>query len=129
MKTPTEIKQDLYRYICGTDLKTAITGEVSYTGRETDREDCCIDVQDGDAEQIQTAFVYVRIYVPMIPNNGRMKPNITRIKPLEKLCEQVFASGFGDTFRFELKKQLTTQVQGKDEYVISNKIEYKQFNG
>lgn len=129
MKTPSEIKKDIYRFICASDLKDAITGEVSYTGRETDKEDCCISLQDSDNDQIQTAFVYVNVYVPKIPNNGRMKDNISRLSILEKLCEKVLMCGDGDTFRFELRKQLTLDVNGKDESVITNKLEYLQFNG
>lgn len=129
MKTPTEIKIDLYRHICASELKKAITGEVSYTGRETDKEDCIINVQDSDNSQIQTAFVYVNVYVPKKPNNGKMRDDARRLKELEKLCETVLSIGRGETFRFELTKQLTKGVQGKDESVISNKIEYKQFNG
>ena len=129
MNTPTEIKIDLYRHITPSALAEAITGNVSYTGRETDREDCCISVQDSDNDQIQTAFVYVNVYVPKIPNNGRKIDNVPRLKVLEKLCEQVLQTGRGETFRFELKKQLTIDVRGKDESVISNKIEYSQFNG
>lgn len=129
MKTPKEICKDIYKFVCATEIKDAITGKVSYTGRKTDKEDCCIELQDNDCDQVQTAFVYVRIYVPNMTSGGKSVENVPRTEPLEKLCATLLERGHGDTFRFELKQQLTLPVQGKDEFVITNKIEYSQFNG
>lgn len=128
MKTEVEIREDMYAFICGCGLEDSISGVVSYTGRETSKEDCIISVQDSDSDQIQTAFVYVNVYVPDISSGGRKQENVLRTEELSKLFAQTLESGFGDTFRFELVKQNIKAVNGKDEHVIINKIEYKSLN-
>lgn len=128
MKTDVQIRQDMYQYINAQGLGQSITGEVSYTGRETDKEDCVISVQDSDAEQTQTAIVYVNVYVPDISSGGRKQEAVSRTEELATLFAEKLESGFGDTFRFELKKQRIIPVNGKKEHVITHKIEYLQSN-
>lgn len=128
MKTEVEIREDMYAFICGCGLDDFISGVVSYTGRETNKEDCIISVQDSDSDQIQTAFVYVNVYVPDISSGGRKQENVLRTEELSKLFARTLESGFGDTFRFELVKQRIKAVNGKDEHVIMNKIEYLTLN-
>ena len=129
MKTPKEICKDIFAYINGTELKDAITGVVSYNGRKTDREDCCIQLQDNMTAQVQECFVYVRIYVKDIVSDGKDVEDISRTEVLERLCSEVLESGFGDDFRFDLDQQLTLKVADRDEHCITNRVEYKHFNG
>ncbi len=128
MKTDVEIRQDIYGFIMGSPIKETITGKVSYTDDHEGGEDCMISVPDNENGQIQEVFVYVRVYVPNINSQGRSKENVPRTKLLERLCADVLESGFGATFRFELDRQIAKPVNGKDEYCISNRLRYKQFN-
>ena len=128
MKTDIEIRQDIYKVVCNSDIKTTITGEVSYTGRSTDTEDCIISLQDNDNEQIQEAFVYVNVYVKNITSGGVSKEDVKRTKTLAKLCSEVLDHGVGESFKFHLAKQRVIAVNGKDEFCISNKLSYNNFN-
>ena len=128
MKTDVEIKQDMYACIVSCGLNAEISGSVGYTGRETDKEDCIISVLDSDAEQVQTAIVYVNVYVPDITSGGRKQEDVSRTEVLSKLFSEKLQSGFGETFRFSLRKQRIEAVQGRDEHVITHRIEYLQLN-
>ena len=129
MRTDIEIRQDIYKFVCASAIKEAITGKVSYTDDHDDGEDCMISVPDNENAQIQDVFVYVRVYVPNINSNGKSVENVSRTGTLAKLCSQVLESGFGHTFRFTLDKQITKPVNGKDEHCISNRLRYHNFNG
>lgn len=130
MKTDVEIRQDIYNYIIGTELKDEIKGCISYQGRgdKANSEDCIISILDNENGQIQVCDVNVNIYVQNINSGGRSVENLPRTKILSKLSSDVLKRGHGDTFRFKLTKQRILAVQGKDEFVINNKIRYKQFN-
>lgn len=130
MKTDVEVRQDIYKYIVASDIKTTITGSVGYQGRDdgAKTEDCIISILDNVNGQIQDCDVNVNIYVQNIKSGGRSVENVSRTKVLAKLAETVLNRGYGDSFRFELRKQRILPVQGKDEYVINNKLRYKQFN-
>lgn len=130
MKTDIEIRQDIYKFILASLLKDEIKGTISYQGRDdrANTEDCIISILDNGNEQIQTCDVNVNIYVQNMNSGGRSVENIPRTKPLAKLASDVLKHGYGDSFRFKLTKQRILAVQGKDEYVINNKLRYKHFN-
>ena len=132
MKTDVEVRQDIYKYIMASELhgRNGVTGTIGYQGRAdgAKTEDCIISILDNVNGQIQDCDVNVNIYVQNINSGGRSVENVSRTKALSKLAETVLNSGYGDSFRFELRKQRILQVQGKDEYVINNKLRYKQFN-
>nr|DAZ47676.1 MAG TPA: hypothetical protein [Caudoviricetes sp.] len=129
MKTDTDICKDIYHIVTDSAIKTAITGNVTYTGRETDKEDCVISVLDSMNGQIQDSKVNVDIYVQDITSNGLIKPNVSRISKLSDISKEVFGDGrrsvFGDGFRVTLEKQRVLSVNGKNEHVIKNTIRYK----
>lgn len=132
MKTDIDICKDIFHIVMGSPIKapiTGITGNVTYTGRETDKEDCVISVLDSMNGQIQDSKVNVNIYVHDITSNGLIKSNIPRISELSNICKDVFGDGkrsvFGDGFRVTLEKQRVLPVNGKNEHVINNTIRYK----
>lgn len=130
MKTDVEVRQDIYKYIVGSELKEAINGCISYQGRDdkASTEDCIISILDNDNDQIQICDVNVNIYVQNINSGGRSVENLPRTKELAKLSSKVLKRGHGDSFLFKLSKQRIMPVQGKDEFVINNKLRYKHFN-
>lgn len=129
MKTDTDICKDIYHIVKDSEIKTTITGNITYTGRETDKEDCVISVLDSMNGQIQDGKVNVNIYVQDITSNGLIKPNVSRISKLSDISKEVFGDGrrsvFGDGFRVTLEKQRVLSVNGKSEHVINNTIRYK----
>ncbi|MBR1526831.1 MAG: hypothetical protein IJ640_09275 [Prevotella sp.] len=130
MKTDVEVRQDIYRYIINSDLKDEIGGVIGYQGRSdgAKTEDCIISVITNVNGQIQDCDVNVNIYVQNVNSGGRSVENVSRTKTLSKIAERVLRHGYGDTFRFELRTQRIVAVQGKDEFVINNKLRYKNFN-
>ena len=127
MKSDVEVRQDIFAIVNASEIKSAITGQVRYIPRKAGSklEDCIISVLDSDAAQIQDCIVNVDIYVPNIPSDGESVENINRTGPLAKICETVFKDIYGDGFRVYLEKQRILPVNGKDEYVINNRLRYK----
>lgn len=132
MKTDIDICIDIFRIVTKSAIKKAITGHVSYTGRETAKEDCIISVLENMNGQIQDSKANVNVYVQDITSGGQKKANISRIGVLSNVCKDVFGDGkrsvFGDGFRITLEKQRVLSVNGKDEHVINNTIRYKYNN-
>lgn len=126
MKTDVEIQQDVFQYVKGGLIDDAINGEVRILPRSTksNKEDCIISILDNDPTQIQFAFVNVNVYVPNITNGGESVGNLPRIKVLAKLCSEVLKEVYLGAYSFWLVKQRVLPVEGKDEYVINNKIKY-----
>ena len=114
MKTDTDICKDIYHIVKDSAIKTAITGNVTYTGRETDKEDCVISVLDSMSGQIQDCKVNVNIYVQDITSGGVAKPNIPRITELADISKKVFGDGkrsvFGDGFRVRASSLCITSL-------------------
>ena len=127
MKNDVEVRQDVFAVVMQSEIKDAIGGEVRYIPRRagSKAEDCIISVLDSDNAQIQDCIVNVNIYVPNITSCGESVENINRTKPLAKICENALKSEFGDGFHLFLEKQRILPVNGKDEYVINNRIRYK----
>ena len=127
MKNDVEVRQDVFTIVVGSEIKEAIGGEVRYIPRKagSKAEDCIISVLDSDNAQIQDCIVNVNVYVPNITSGGESVENISRTKPLAKICETALKSRFGDGFHLYLEKQRILPVNGKDEYVINNRIRYK----
>lgn len=130
MKTDIDIQQELYHYIKASDIKDAIGGEIRYVPRSklATTEDCVISVLDNLNGQIQDAIVNVNIYVANISNGGESTENIPRLETLATLCSTVLNDVYISTYRFYLSKQRILPVEGKDEYVINNKLRYKNSN-
>ena len=124
MKNDVEVRQDVFAIVVGSEIKEAIGGEVRYIPRKagSKAEDCIISVLDSDNAH---CIVNVNVYVPNITSGGESVENISRTKPLAKICETALKSRFGDGFHLYLEKQRILPVNGKDEYVINNRIRYK----
>lgn len=129
MKTDIDICKDIYHIVMDSAIKKAITGEVSYYGRKTDKEDCVISVLESLNGQIQDCKVNVNVYVQNMTSGGKLVENVQRIDTLCNVCKDMFGDGkrsvFGDGFKISLEKQRVLPVSGKDEYVINNTLRYK----
>ena len=127
MKNDVEVRQDVFAVVVQSEIKDTIDGEVRYIPRKagSKAEDCIISVLDSDNAQIQDCIVNVNIYVPNITSGGESVENINRTKLLATICENALKSKFGDGFHLFLEKQRILPVNGKDEYVINNRIRYK----
>lgn len=131
MKSDIDIKTDVFKYIQGSELANEVTGVVRKTGkrpRGSKNEDIVITVLANNFGQLQKATVNVNIYVAANVINGQAEEQTTRLKVLCDLASSLFEVFRGDGYRAVLLEQRVFEVEGADEYVINNKIEYKQVN-
>ncbi len=125
-----DILGDVYHYLKDSELAKVVTGQVSKTGRKTDKEDICISVlSDVPISQLQEAFVNVNIYVADLPDGkGAYIEDTIRLKKICALALQTLKVGSGEGFRISLSTQKTFKVEGANEHFINNKILYQFCN-
>ena len=131
MKSDIEIKTDVFNRIKGSDLEGEVTGVVRKTGKRplnSRNEDIIITMLANQNGQTQTATVNVNIYVAANVVKGQAEEATTRLKRLCQLSSKLFDVFWGKGYRCRLLEQRVYEVEGADEYVINNKIEYKQNN-
>ena len=131
MKSDIDIKSDVFHYINGSELHKAVTGVLRKTGKRphnSKKEDIIISVLANVNGQIQTATVNVNIYVAANIVKGQAEEDTKRLKELCDLASGLFDVFRGSDFRARLLEQRIFEVEGADEYVINNRIEYKQNN-
>ena len=131
MKSDIDIKSDVFKYIQGSELENNVTGVLRKTGKRpkgSKKEDIIISMLANTNGQIQVATVNVNIYVAANIVDGQAEEKTSRLEVLCKLASSLFESFIGDDYRATLLEQRVLEVEGADEYVINNKIEYKQVN-
>ena len=131
MKSDIDIKTDVFHRIQGSDLANEVTGVVRKTGKRpkgSKKEDIVISMLANQNGQIQNATVNVNIYVAAEIVNGQAEEKSLRLKTLCDLAGSLFEVFRGNDYRAHLLEQRVFEVEGADEYVINNKIEYKQVN-
>lgn len=131
MRSDVEIKTDVFHYIMGSDLQKAVTGVVRKTGKRphnSKNEDIIISMLANVNGQIQTATVNVNIYVTAKDVDGQAEEPTQRLSVLCGLASSLFDVFRGAGYRARLLEQRVLEVEGANEYVINNKIEYKQNN-
>ena len=131
MKSDIAIKTDVFHRIQGSELEREITGVVRKTGKRpagSKNEDIVISMLANVNGQIQTATVNVNIYVTANVVKGQAEEATKRLEVLCDLASSLFEVFRGLDFRATLLQQRVLEVEGADEYIINNKIEYKQVN-
>lgn len=131
MKSDIDIKTDIYRYIQGSPLAEEVTGVVRKTGKRpkgSRNEDIIISMLANTNGQIQTATVNVNIYVAAEIVDGQAEEQSLRLRVLCELASGLFEVFQGDDYRARLLEQRVLEIADADEYIINNKIEYKQVN-
>lgn len=131
MKSDIDIKTDVFHRIQGSALANEVTGVVRKTGKRpkgSKKEDIVISMLANQNGQIQNATVNVNIYVAAEIVNGQAEEKSLRLKTLCDLAGSLFEVFRGNDYRAHLLEQRVFEVEGADEYVINNKIEYKQVN-
>ena len=132
MKSDIRIKDDIYKFIRGTALSNAVTGEICKTGvrpKGSDKEDIVISVIANMNGQIQEAVVNVNIYVADdIKSDGQSQEATIRLRVLGTIASEVLEMGGGDDFRFTLESQRVLASEETREHVINNRINYQQNN-
>ena len=127
MKTDEAIKTDIFKHIKGSELASAITGKVSKRKRphNSKKEDIVISVLANVNGQVQTATVNVNIYVADIIVDNQPEEDTVRLGQLCDLAANLFNEFYCEEYTLTLLSQRVFEVDGANEHVINNKIEYK----
>lgn len=130
MKSDIDIKDDVYMFIKGSALESAVTGKLSKTIRpaNSNNEDIVISMLSNQNAQIQEAFVNVNIYVNDLVRDNQSEEDTIRLRELCNLAKVLLEVGRGNDFRFILDSQRVLAVEGKNEHFINNKLLYRQCN-
>ena len=134
MISDIDVKDNLYRFIKGSELENAVTGVLSKTVRpkNSDKEDIVISVISNMSGQIQEVYANVNIYVKdlSITKDGitQNEMNVVRCRELCRLAFDLLEVGSGEDFRFVIESQRVIAVDDIQHHVINNKILYKQIN-
>lgn len=132
MKSDILIKDDLYKFISKSPLKSSVTGKICKVGvrpKGSDKEDIVISVIANMNGQIQEAVVNVNIYVADdIKSDGQNQEYTIRLRDLCRIASETLEVGSGDDYRFTLESQRVIEVVDTKEHVINNRLNYKQVN-
>jgi hypothetical protein len=132
MKSDILIKDDLYKFINASRIKTAITGKICKQGvrpKGSTLEDVVISVIANVNGQIQEAAVNVNIYVADdIKADGQNQETTIRLRELCQIASEELEVGHGDGYRFTLESQQVLAVDETKEHVINNRLVYRQIN-
>ncbi len=130
MKSDIDIKDDVYTFIKGSALESAISGKLCKRRRPSGSsyEDIVISVLSNQNAQIQEAFVNVNIYVSDIIVENQPEEDTIRLRELCNIAKGILKVGRGNDYRFTLDSQRVFEVNGKDEHFINNKLLYRQCN-
>lgn len=130
MKTDEAIKTDVYKVIKKSDLMKEVTGVLKKTKRphNSKKEDIVISILANEVAQIQEATVNVNIYVADITVDSQPEEDTVRLGKLCELAANLFEVFTGDGFRARLTSQRVFEVEGTNEHIINNRIEYKFLN-
>ena len=131
MKSDIAIKTDIYKRVVDSDLAREVTGVIRKTGKRphgSKKEDIVISMLANTNSEIQVATVNVNIYVAANVVDRQAEEDTVRLRTLCDLASRLFDVLWGDDYRARLLEQRVIEVDGADEYVINNKIEYKNTN-
>jgi hypothetical protein len=129
--TEGEIVTAIWRYVCGTALADAITGEVY---KDIDRpvnselEDIVVRPLTNVPRQKQTCVINVNVYVPDHFDDGQYVKDGERCDLLEKESAQLLEVFFIEGARIYLDTQHTYEVKDAKAHVINNRLVYTVIN-
>lgn len=134
MKSDIDIKDDVYKVITASKLKSVITGSICkrqrtfYTTGAPFKEDICIAVLANQTSQLQEAFVNINIYIQDEDVKGQKEENTKRLRELCQLSFETFDSVHGSDFRLSMSEQRIVDSEETNEHIINNKVLYQTIN-
>lgn len=134
MKSDIDIKDDVYKVIASSELKSTVSGTICKRRRTAYpigaelKEDVCISVLANKASQVQESFVNVNVYIQDVEVKGQREENTKRLREICQMCFNVFRAVHGDGFRLSLSEQRVIEVPDVGEHIINNKLLYQTLN-
>lgn len=134
MKSDIDIKDDVYKVVAASKLKTSVTGSVCkrqrtfYATGAPLKEDICISVLANQTSQKQEAYVNINIYIQDEDVNGQKEENTKRLRELCQQSFETFEAVHGSDYRLSLSEQKIVANEGTNEHIINNKVLYQTIN-
>lgn len=134
MKSDIDIKDEVYKVVAASGIKSAVTGGIYkrqrplYKTGEKLKEDVCIAILANLTAQKQEAFVNVNIYVQDEDVKGQKEENTTRLRELCQLSFRTFEAVHGSDFRLSMSEQRVIACESTGEHIINNKLLYQTIN-
>lgn len=134
MKSDVDIKDDVYKVIASSALRTSVTGSIckrkrtAYPAGAELKEDVCIAILANQTSQLQEAFVNVNIYIQDEDVNGQKEEHTKRLREICQLCFKELGAVHGQGFRLSLAEQRVIEVPGSGEHIVNNKLLYQTLN-
>lgn len=134
MKSDIDIKDEVYKVVAASAIKSAVRGEICkrqrphYKNGEKLKEDVCIAILANLTAQAQEAFVNVNIYVQDEDVKGQKEENTTRLRELCQLSFRTFEAVHGTDFRLSMSEQRVIACEATGEHIINNKLLYQTIN-
>ena len=131
-KTGRKIEKDIFHIFKDSDFGKAITGTTYRKGvrpRDAKTEDAVVAFQAGTGNQTQRGIVYIDVYVPNIPVQGRkdLCPTIARIDELETLAVRMVKECTSVEYDLQLDSTPDdAEVEGVDQQCIYIRISFKR---
>lgn len=133
MKSDTDIKDALYKYLKGTALAKEVSGEICKRGKrnpESTNEDIVLSVVANELGQKQESVIYVNVYVQddYVKPHSQNEEKTARLRTLCNLCMDALETFRLDDARVVLTSQRVIEAGNDKEHVISNKLNYQLIN-
>lgn len=131
MRTDTEIKDDIFRYIRGTVLPTAVAGQLLKTRRpkNSDKEDIVISVLTNEGNQKQEAVVNVNIYIEDNVVDGQPEEDSIRCREIGNIAKEVLEVFSVDGARVTLDRPPRVfEVEEIPWHIVNCRLNYQLIN-
>ena len=129
--TDIDIKDELWNWISGSSLDSAVSGGVYKDQRPVNSvlEDIVIAVVGRDADrQMQEAAVNVNVYVPDVRRKNDAIENTIRLRSLCTACAAFFEYRHTGFAIYELESQEVMKANGVDWHIINNRLRVRYNN-
>jgi hypothetical protein len=131
IKTEASIVTEIWKYVRGSQLASAIDGEVLKSrdrSLNSKKADIVIKPLSNRPGQRQQSYVNCNIYVPDLLDDKQYEKDGARCDELEEIAAQVLELFHLDTARVVLDEQHTYKVENANAHVINNKLYYQIIN-
>lgn len=137
MKSDIDIKDDVWKVINNSPLKTEVSGVLKKTSvrpKDSCREDIVISILANNTKQKQIAYVNVNIYVSDDNVKGKYEEQTARLRKLCQMSFELFDNVRRNNFRLSLTDpnfecgQRVIESEATSEHVINNKVLYQIIN-
>ncbi len=130
IKTGDEIESDIYKLLCASSLKTAITGEIypeDQRPNNSEEEDAVVLFLAGRGEQVQEGVVIINIYVKDIIGSGRKVKNGPRCNALGQVLRDVILGLPTEEYDFSNEQTIKTYpADVPDQHYVSARLHFQR---